>query len=72
MFCIFCRRAISENAPFCPGCGKQFQRDRPLSITCQSCQAANKTTRPKVHQAISANISPLSILLIPLDILLLK
>src|SRR6266487_2791942 len=41
MFCISCRRAISQNSIFCPGCGKQLQRGRPLTITCWSCQARN-------------------------------
>ena len=41
MFCISCRRAISQNDLFCPSCGKQLQRSRPLTITCRSCQASN-------------------------------
>src|SRR5947209_13794269 len=41
MFCISCRRAISQDSIFCPGCGKQFQQGRPLTITCWSCQTRN-------------------------------
>lgn len=41
MFCISCRRAISQNDLFCSGCGKQLQQSRPLTVTCRSCQASN-------------------------------
>jgi hypothetical protein len=41
MFCIYCKRPTTDDATYCPGCGKTFQRDKPLPITCTSCRASN-------------------------------
>src|SRR5258708_18415875 len=41
MFCISCGRASPENATFCPGCGKQFQKKGPFTIACTYCRTSN-------------------------------
>lgn len=41
MFCIYCQRPTPDDATFCPGCGKPFQKGRPLPLTCASCRASN-------------------------------